>query len=62
MNLDLVIAGVDINLGEHFGSRLLIKQDVNVWKWILVLDGDYIEQSVIHTYTQLLVLLLYKQC
>jgi hypothetical protein len=38
-----------INIGEHLGSRRLIKQDVDAWKRILVLDGDCIQQSVIHT-------------
>jgi hypothetical protein len=49
INLDLVIARAEVNLGEHLGSRKLIKQDVSVWKWILVLDSDYIERSIIHT-------------
>jgi hypothetical protein len=48
-NLDLVIAGVEINLGEHLGSSLLIEQEVNAGYGILVLDGDGIQQSVIHT-------------
>jgi hypothetical protein len=48
-NLDLVIARVEINLGEHLGSSKLIKQDANAWQWIHVLDGDCIERSVIHT-------------
>jgi hypothetical protein len=49
MNLNLVIARAEINLGEHMGSSLLIKQDVNACEWILVLDGDCIERSVINT-------------
>jgi hypothetical protein len=40
---------VEINLGEHLGSCLLITQDIDVWKRILVLDGDCIQWSVIHT-------------
>jgi hypothetical protein len=47
-SLDLVIARAEINLGEHLGSRYLIEQDVNGWKWILVLDSDGIEWSLIH--------------
>jgi hypothetical protein len=27
----------------------LIKHDVNAWEWILVLDGDCSEKSIIHT-------------
>jgi hypothetical protein len=45
----LMIAGAEINLGEHLGSRQLIKQDVNAWKMILILDGDCIQWSIIHT-------------
>jgi hypothetical protein len=48
-DLNLVIIGVEINLGEHLGSCLLITQDIDVWKRILVLDGDCIQWSVIHT-------------
>jgi hypothetical protein len=48
-DLNLVIVGAEINLGEHLGSRQLIKQDVNAWEGVFVLDGDCIQRSVIHT-------------
>jgi hypothetical protein len=47
-DLNLVITGVEINLGEYLGSLQLIKQDINAWEGILVLDGDCIQQSVIY--------------
>jgi hypothetical protein len=48
-DFNLMITRAVINIGEHLGSRRLIKQDVDAWKRILVLDGDCIQQSVIHT-------------
>jgi hypothetical protein len=48
-DLNLVIAGAEINFGEHLGTRQLIKQDIDAWEGVLVLDGDCIQQSVIHT-------------
>jgi hypothetical protein len=44
-----MIAGAEINLGEHLGSRQLIKQDIDAWEGVHVLDSDCIQQSVVHT-------------
>jgi hypothetical protein len=41
-DFNLMIAGTEINLEKHLGSRQLIKQDVDAWERILVLDGDCI--------------------
>jgi hypothetical protein len=49
MDLNLIIAGAEINLREHLGSRQLIKHDIDAWKRILVLDSDCIQWSIIHT-------------
>jgi hypothetical protein len=48
-DLNLMIARAEINLGEHLGSHQLIKQDVDAWEGVLVLDSDCIQRSVIHT-------------
>ena len=40
--LELMISGSKINLGECRGSFELIEQVVDPWKWILVLDGDFV--------------------
>jgi hypothetical protein len=48
-DFNLMIAEAEINFGEYLGSRQLTKQYVDAWERILVLDGDYIQQSVIHT-------------
>jgi hypothetical protein len=55
-----MIVGVEINLGEHLGSRQLIKQDIDAWKRILILDGDYIQRSVIHTQAEIFIFLLIR--
>jgi Zn ribbon nucleic-acid-binding protein len=41
-DFNLMIARPEINLGKYLGSHQLIKQDVDVWERILVLDSDYI--------------------
>jgi hypothetical protein len=43
-DFNLMIVVVEINLGEHLGSRQLIKQDVDAWERILVLNGDCIQR------------------
>jgi hypothetical protein len=48
-DLNLMIAGVEINVREHLGSHQLIKQDINAWEGVLVLDSDCIQWSVVHT-------------
>jgi hypothetical protein len=59
-DFNLMIVGVEINLGEHLGSRQLIKQDIDAWKRILILDGDYIQRSVIHTQAEIFIFLLIR--
>jgi hypothetical protein len=56
-DLNLMIVRVEINLGEHLDSRQLIKQDIDAWERILVLDGDCIQRSVIHTQTETFIFL-----
>jgi hypothetical protein len=51
-NFDLMITRTKVNLGEDFGSSQLIKKNIDSGKRIFVLDGDCIEQSVIHTHSQ----------
>jgi hypothetical protein len=51
-NLDLMITKTKVDLGENFGSSQLIKKNIDSGKRIFVLDGDYIERSVIHTQSQ----------
>jgi hypothetical protein len=51
-NFYLMITRTKVDLGENFGSSQLIKQNIDSGKRIFALDGDYIEQSVIHTQSQ----------
>jgi hypothetical protein len=48
-DFNLMIAGAEINLGEHLGFCQLIKQDVDAWEGVLVLDSDCIQRLVIQT-------------
>jgi hypothetical protein len=56
-NLDLMITGTKVDLGEDFGSSQLIEKNIDSGKRILVLDGDCIEWSVIHTQSQATIIL-----
>jgi hypothetical protein len=47
MDLDLIITQSKINLGEHLSTCQLIKQEVDVWQWVHVLDCHRIEWSII---------------
>jgi hypothetical protein len=51
-NLDLMVTRTKVDLGENFGSRQLIKENIDSGKLIFVLDGDCIERSVIHTQSE----------
>jgi hypothetical protein len=55
-----MIARSQINLGKDLGFRQLIKQDIDVWQRILILDGNSIQRSIIHTHLQQLIFLLHK--
>jgi hypothetical protein len=46
-----MIAGSEINLGEILGTSKLIKQIINLWQRVLVLDGDCIQVSVINAHS-----------
>ena len=60
LDFELVISGPQINLGEYFCPTKLIKQIVNPWQWIFVLDGDIIHLTVIHTHPKTIILLVHK--
>jgi hypothetical protein len=60
-NFDLMITRTKVDLGENFGSSQLIKKNIDSGKRIFVLDGDYIERSVIHTQSQVTIFLFDEQ-
>ena len=39
---ELMVSGSEVNLGKRRGSFELIEQVIDPWKWILVLDGDFV--------------------
>jgi hypothetical protein len=47
-----MITKTKVDLGENFGSSQLIKENIDSGKRIFVLDGDYIDWSVIHAQSQ----------
>jgi hydrogenase maturation factor len=40
---------MEINLGKDSCTSKLIKENVDVGQWVLVLDGDGIQRSVVNT-------------
>jgi hypothetical protein len=46
---DLMITQTKINLGKNSCTGKLIKENVDVGQWVLVLDGDGIQRSVLNT-------------
>ena len=61
-DLNLMIAKPQVNLREYLCFCQLIEQDIDTRQRMLVLNGHNIKQPIIHTHSQRLVLLLYKQC
>jgi hypothetical protein len=47
-----MITRTKVNIRKNFGSSQLTKKNIDSGTRIFVLDGDYIEQSVIHTHSQ----------
>ena len=60
-NLHLMIARSEINLGEILGTSELVKQIINSWQRVLVLDGDCVQVLVINAHSHRAILLLNKQ-
>jgi hypothetical protein len=56
-----VITRTKVNLRKDFGTNQLIKKNIDSGKRVFVLDGDYIEQSVIYTHSQATIFLLDKE-
>jgi len=59
-DLDLMVPRPQINLGEYLSLGQLIKQDINVRKRILILDGYRILGTIVDTHAQGLIFLLHK--
>jgi hypothetical protein len=46
-----MIARSEINLGEILGTSKLIKQIIDSWQRVLVLDGDCVQVPVINAHS-----------
>ena len=62
LDFELVISGPQINLGEYFCPAELIKQIINSWEWIFVINSDIVQLTVIHTHSQTAILLVHEYC
>jgi hypothetical protein len=43
-----MVSKPQINIGEDGSTPQLVKQVINHWQWILILDGHLIEFSIIY--------------
>ena len=50
-NLHLMIARSEINLREILGTSELVKQIIDPWQGVLVLDGDCVQVPVINAHS-----------
>jgi hypothetical protein len=48
-DFDLMITRSKINHGKHFSAYKLIKQEVDVGQWVLVLDCHLVEWLIVDT-------------
>jgi len=60
-NPQLMITRMQIDLREHTSTLELIKEILNAWQGMLVLDGDCIQIPIVDVHSLRAVLLLYKQ-
>jgi hypothetical protein len=60
LNSQLVITRSQINLGEDTHSFHLVKQIIDPWERILILDGDFNQGPVVYTHPLSSVLLRHK--
>ena len=60
-NPQLMITRMQIDLREHTSTLELIKEILNAWQGMLVLDGDCIQLPIIDTHPFRAILLIYQQ-
>jgi hypothetical protein len=60
VDADLVIPGTEINLGKDFGIMELVNEVIDERNGKAVLDGDFVEGSIINAHPEFSSLLLDK--
>ena len=60
-DLQLIVSGAKINLGEYTGTTELVKQIIDSRQRLLVLYGDFVEGAVVDAQTEGTIALLSKQ-
>ena len=61
MNVNLMIAHMEVNLGEYFSTFELFKKLIDVRKWVLVLYSLLVQWTVVNTKSVRSILLLHKK-
>src|SRR3954467_5881394 len=60
LDADLVIAGAEVDLGEHLGTLYSVEYFINTREGVTVLDGQFVQRAVVDTHSQASVLLFDK--
>jgi hypothetical protein len=55
-----MITRTEIDLGKDSCTGKLIKENIDAGQWVLILDGDGIQRSIVNTEYQGLIFLLHK--
>ena len=48
LHSDLIISGLQIQLSEECRTMEFVKQLIDGWDWVSVLDSDRIERLIVH--------------
>jgi hypothetical protein len=51
LNSDLMVSRPQVNLGENCSTSYLVKQIIDPWKGILIINGHLIELSILYAKT-----------
>ena len=49
LHSDLIISGLQIQFSEECRTMEFVKQLIDGWDWVSVLDSDGIERLIVHT-------------
>ena len=61
MDLDLVIAGAEVDFAEDLGVVETVKQLIDSWQWVRILDCLFIKGTIINAHAKITFLFANKQ-
>ena len=61
MDLDLVVSGAEVDFAEDLGIVETVKQLIDSWQWVCILDCLFIEGTIINAHAKITFLFANKQ-